>query len=210
MHDARVSSLSLFKRRRSERDEIERNKVKNKWAKKRERHGDPLLEEDDRKQAASNLEGGNRPDGSGTWRYDPRILRRQRCDEDGESKNSYCCRRSMREYLEVGRRRRRRRWRRRWRREEGEIGLARGRGKVRGDRKVRDEERSCGTKTRRDEISLALSPRLRPRWGRGEAEERRLCTTSGAREGSFSRFGEGHGGVVKSGRGAQGGMLIGS
>lgn len=42
-----------------------------------------------------SLEGGNRPDGSGTRRYDPRILRRQRCDEDGESENSCCGRRSV-------------------------------------------------------------------------------------------------------------------
>lgn len=64
-----------------------------------------------------------------------------------------------------------------------------------------------------DEISLSLHLRAYDRGEVAVRPKRRLCTTSGAREGSFSRFGEGHGGMVKSGRGVQGGMhrdLIGS
>jgi len=64
---------------------------------------------------------------------------------------------------------------------------------VRSDRKVRRGTIVCGgTKTSMRSLSLFLRAydhdevAMRPK--------RRLCTTSGAREGSFGRFGEGHGG----------------
>lgn len=62
-----------------------------------------------------------------------------------------------------------------------------------------------------DEFSLSLLLFLRV-YDRGEVAvrpKRRLCTTSGgAREGSFGRFGEGHGGVGgRAGEGPRGGCL---
>lgn len=89
--------------------------------------------------------------------------------------------------------------RRRNRTRVGGGGARRSQGETRSDRVRWNEDTST-----RSLLSLHLRV-----YDRGEVAvrpKRRLCTTSGAREGSFGRFGEGHGGVAESGRGVQGGM----
>lgn len=147
----------------------ERNKIKNEWAKKREHHANPLLEEDERSRLPRiSKEGtgptGVEPDGTTLGSFGDSGATRTAKARIAIAAGGLC--ESISRLGGGG--------------EGGDEGGGGGEKKEKSDSRGRgrcaatvrwDEERSCGTKTRRWDISLAPSPRLRPRWGRGEAEE---------------------------------------